>query len=109
MLASSVLCRVVMAQVGNAFACRTERERGRLLGWLSNPALLAAVAAEVLIALALIYLPGLRSAFGLVPIPPGVWLLLAPFALAVYSLDWIRKAIVQKLDSLRHKKGGSRR
>jgi Ca2+-transporting ATPase len=110
LLASSVFfAGVVMAQVGNAFACRTERERGRLLGWLSNPALLAAVAAEVLIALALVYLPGLRAAFGLIPIPPVVWLLLAPFALAVYSLDWIRKAIVQQLDSLRQKKGGSRR
>jgi len=27
---------VVMSQVGNAFACRTEKARGRHLGWLSN-------------------------------------------------------------------------
>ena len=110
LLASSVFfAGVVMAQVGNAFACRTERERGRLLGWLSNRALLAAVAAEVFIALALVYLPGLRSAFGMVPIPPGAWPLLALFAPAVYSMDRIRKSIVQIVDSLREKKGGSRR
>ncbi|MBE3097136.1 MAG: cation-transporting P-type ATPase, partial [Planctomycetes bacterium] len=110
LLASSVyFVGVVMAQVGNAFACRTERERGRLLGWLSNPALLAAVAAEVLIALALVYLPGLRTAFGLVPIPPAIWPILALFALAVYTLDWIRKSIVWTVELLRKKEGGSRR
>jgi Ca2+-transporting ATPase len=106
-LATSVyFAGVVMAQVGNAFACRTERERGRLLGWLSNRALLAAVAAEILIAVGLIYLPGLRSAFGMVPIPPAVWLALICFAPAVYTLDRIRKTIVWQVDLLRQKRGG---
>jgi magnesium-transporting ATPase (P-type) len=100
---------VVMAQVGNAFACRSERERGRRLGWLSNRMLLAGVAAEILIALALIYLPGLDSIFGLVPIPAPLWVVLASFALGVYALDRIRKSVVWHLKLLGSKEGGIRR
>jgi len=109
-LASSVFfAGVVMAQVGNAFACRTERERGRRLGWLSNRRLLYGVAAEILIALALIYLPGLQSVFGLVPIPLAVWPGLMLFAPGVYALDWIRKSVVRQVDLLRSKEGGNHR
>jgi magnesium-transporting ATPase (P-type) len=97
---------VVMAQVGNAFACRTERERGRRLAWLSNRALVFGVAVEVVIALGLIYLPGLRSAFGLVPLSPAYWLGLILFAPAVYTLDWIRKSVVWLVDRLRTEGGG---
>ena len=48
-----------MAQIGNAFACRTERNRGRFLGWLSNPSLLRGIAIEVVILLGLVYIPPL--------------------------------------------------
>ena len=59
-----------MAQVGNAFACRTERNRGRYLGWLSNPTLIRGIIIEVAILLGLIYIPPLANLFGHVPIPP---------------------------------------
>jgi magnesium-transporting ATPase (P-type) len=97
---------VVMAQVGNAFACRTERAGGGKLAWLGNRALVFGVAVEVLIALSLIYLPGLQTAFGLVPIPPAAWLGLVLFAPAVYALDWIRKSVVWLVDRLRTEEGG---
>jgi Ca2+-transporting ATPase len=97
---------VVMAQFGNAFACRTDRERGRRLAWLSNRALVSGVAAEVVIALSLIYLPGLRSVFGMVPLPPALWPGLILFAPAVYSLEWIRKSVAWLVDQLRMEGGG---
>ena len=107
--ASIYFAGVVMAQVGNAFACRSEQERGRRLGWLSNRMLLVGVAAEILIALALIYLPGLNSIFGLVPIPARLWPVLASFALGVYALDRIRKSVVWHVRLLGSKEGGKRR
>ncbi len=97
---------VVMAQVGNALACRTERAWSSRLAWLSNRALVFGIAVELVIALALIYLPGLRSAFGLVPLPPAAWLGLVLFAPAVYVLDWFRKSIVWLVDRLRTEKEG---
>jgi magnesium-transporting ATPase (P-type) len=86
---------VVMAQVGNAFACRTERHRGRTLGWLSNPQLLLGIGIELLILLVLIYLPPLARLFEHVPIPLLLWPGLASYALVIYSLDWMRKWLLR--------------
>jgi len=86
---------VVMAQVGNAFACRTERNRGRFLGWLSNPSLLRGIAIEVGILLSLVYIKPLANLFGHVAIPPVLWLGLGFFPIIVYSLDWIRKWFIR--------------
>jgi magnesium-transporting ATPase (P-type) len=97
---------VVMAQVGNAFACRTERARGGKLAWLGNRALVFGVVVEIVIALSLIYLPGLQTVFGVVPLPPAAWLGLILFAPAVYTLDWIRKSVVWLVDRLRTEEGG---
>lgn len=82
---------VVMAQIGNAFACRTERNRGRFLGWLSNPPLLRGIAIELVILLGLIYVPPLANLFGHTAIPSALWIGLILFPLIIYSLDWIRK------------------
>jgi len=86
---------VVMAQVGNAFACRTERNRGRFLGWLTNPALLRGIAIELVILLVLIYVPPMANLFGHTALPPVLWIGLIVFPLLLYSLDWIRKWLVR--------------
>jgi Ca2+-transporting ATPase len=91
---------VVMAQVGNAFASRTEVNRGRSLGWLSNRYLLAGVLVEIALILALIYQPALARLFQHAPLPPAVWLWLGLYAPALYTLDWIRKAIKRKMQRL---------
>ena len=84
---------VVMAQVGNAFACRTERNRGRFLGWLANPPLLRGIAIELAILLGLIYIKPLANLFGHTALPPVLWVGLIVFPLIIYSMDWIRKWI----------------
>lgn len=86
---------VVMAQVGNAIACRTAKQRGRTLGWFKNRYLWLAVGAEVLIILALIYIPPLARAFTHTPIPAGWWLWLVWYAPVLYLLDWVRKQAVR--------------
>jgi magnesium-transporting ATPase (P-type) len=90
---------VVMSQVGNAFACRSEATRGRYLGWGSNKYLLIAVVGEVLGILFLIYWPPIAPHFEHVPIPLFYWVGLSMFSLIVYSLEWIRKRIVRGLRS----------
>ncbi|HEX7973280.1 MAG TPA: cation-transporting P-type ATPase [Anaerolineales bacterium] len=89
---------VVTAQIGNAFACRSERLRGRYLGWLSNRQLLLAVAAEIVIILLLIYFPPLARAFSHVPLPPIYWAGLILYAPILYTLDWIRKSFLRKIE-----------
>ncbi len=82
---------VVMAQVGNAFACRTERLRGRALGWLSNPGLIGSVMIEILLVVVLVYYPPVAQAFDHVALPAFFWLGLGLFAPILYGLDWLRK------------------
>jgi len=93
---------VVMAQVGNAFACRTERNRGRTLGWLSNPGLWRGIAIELIILLILVYVPPLAEIFGQVAIPPSIWIGLALFPVIIYGMDWIRKMTLQARERFIH-------
>jgi len=86
---------VVMSQVGNAFACRSQAARGRHLGWGSNKYLLFAVAAEIIGIVTLVYWPPLAQHFEHVPIPLFYWVGLSMFSLIVYGLEWIRKRIVR--------------
>jgi Ca2+-transporting ATPase len=93
---------VVMAQVGNAFACRTERNRGRFLGWLSNPTLIRGIIIDVAILLGLIYIPPLANLFGNVPIPPTLWVGLILFPVIIYGMDWILKMIFRLRERFVH-------
>jgi Ca2+-transporting ATPase len=86
---------VVMAQIGNAFACRTERNRGRFLGWLSNPTLLRGIMIEIVILLGLIYIKPLAKLFGHIAIPPILWIGLLFFPAIIYGMDWIRKGLMR--------------
>ena len=92
---------VVMAQVGNAFASRSEIHRGRSLGWLSNRFLLLGVAVEIGLIISLIYLPPLAEAFQHLALPPIFWLWLSLYPVVLYSLErgrkhWSRRARQKK-------------
>ncbi len=92
---------VVMSQVGNAFACRTEVHRGRSLGWTSNRFLLFGIAVEIVLVLVLVYFPPLAAALDHVPLPLAWWAWLAPYGLVLYSLDWIRKSLLRGMNQIK--------
>src|SRR5579859_2961769 len=87
---------VVMSQVGNAFACRTEKARGRQLGWLRNRFLLVGVAVEIVLIVLLIYVPPLAARFEHLPLPIAWWAGLAMYPLVLYGLDRVRKSLVRR-------------
>jgi potassium/sodium efflux P-type ATPase len=91
---------VVMAQVGNAFACRSSKTRSTHLGWFSNRYLLLGVALEIALILALIYIPALSNAFNHARLPARYWLGLCLFGPVLYSLEWIRKALSRRLNRI---------
>jgi magnesium-transporting ATPase (P-type) len=92
---------VVMSQVGNAFACRSSKTRSTYLGWLSNRYLLLGVGIEILLIVALIYVPVLGEAFNHAQLPARYWLGLCLLGPVLYSLEWIRKAISRRLNRIR--------
>jgi magnesium-transporting ATPase (P-type) len=92
---------VVMSQVGNALACRSDRTRSSSLGWLSNKYLLAGILIELLGIIGIIYIPFLAKIFDHIPLPEWMWIILGMNALMLYSIEWIRKSIVRGFRNIR--------
>ncbi len=90
---------VVLAQVGNAFACRSEKLRNTRLGWLSNKYLIFGVLAELVGIWSIINFEFLARNFEHVHIPYRYWIGLAFYPLILYGLEWLRKQVVRKMDS----------
>ncbi len=95
---------VVMSQVGNALACRSDRTRSFYLGWLSNKYIWIGILIELLGIASIIYVPFLAKIFDHIPLPAWMWVGLGLNALVLYSIEWIRKAIVRGIKNIRDRK-----
>jgi Ca2+-transporting ATPase len=95
------LAGVVIAQIGNAFACRTSKAHNTQLGWGSNKMLLAGLALALIVIVGLIYVPGLADDFDSQPFPNILWPFLFLSGFTLYVLEWFRKWILRWLDKLR--------
>lgn len=91
---------VVTSQIGNVFACRTFKAHNRQQGWFSNPTLLLGVALELVVILALIYVPPLAVAFDHAVLPWYFWPVLLLFAPVLYVLEWMRKTFVRRFGKI---------
>ncbi len=90
------LAAIVMSQVGNVLACRTEREPLFRVGVLSNRLVLWGILSELCIIIMLIYTPFFQKVFGLAPLGENDWLLLLVFAPFLLLADEARKLAVRK-------------
>jgi magnesium-transporting ATPase (P-type) len=91
-----VFLGIVLMQVGNAFACRTERASAFSIGLLSNRFLLWGIAFELVFAAVIIYTPLLQPIFGTGPLDARWWLFLLAFVPVIFGLEEGRKAIVRR-------------
>ena len=89
------LAGIVAAQVGNVFACRTDRESVFRVGIGSNRLVLVGVAVEVGTLLLLILLPPLARIFGLAPLALAEWGVLLLFPPLVFLIEEARKGVVR--------------
>jgi magnesium-transporting ATPase (P-type) len=87
---------IVMGQVGAGQAMRTERRSVFSVGLFSNRFLLAGIAFELALAVALVYVPVLNRVFHQAPIPAWWWLALIVWAPVVFFAEEARKAIVRR-------------
>jgi Ca2+-transporting ATPase len=90
------LAGIVASQVGNVFACRTDRESVFRVGLLSNRLVLAGIGAEVVILLGLIVVPPFPAIFGLAPLSFAEWSLLLFFPPVVLLLEETRKWVARQ-------------
>ena len=87
---------IVLAQVGNAFACRTRTASIVQIGPFSNRPLIFGVLASVALMLALIYVPPLAAIFSFVPPTLPQWAVLASFPIVMLSAEESRKWWVRR-------------
>jgi len=90
------LAGIVAAQVGNVFACRTDRESVFQAGLFTNRLVLVGIATEIAILMAFILVPPFPAIFGLAPLSVAEWSLLLAFPPTVLGLEEARKAILRR-------------
>ncbi|MEG4395113.1 cation-translocating P-type ATPase C-terminal domain-containing protein [Microcoleus sp. BROC3] len=89
------LAAIVACQVGNVFACRSERTSIFRLGFFSNRLIWLGIAVEWGLILSIIYFPPLQKVFATAPLSPWQWLMLLLCPPLILIADEIRKKIVQ--------------
>ena len=91
------LATLVCAELFRAYAARSERVSVFKLGLFSNKMMNWATLASMLILMAVIYIPGVNSAFDNVALPPMAWLFILPVALLPFIAGEIHKFISSRL------------
>lgn len=95
------LAGIVAAQVGNVFACRTDRESVFRAGFFGNPLVFVGIAAELGLLLLLIVTPPLAEVFGLATLGVSEWGFLLWIPPAMLLLEEGRKAVARATGSPR--------
>ena len=93
------LASVVMTQVGNLFAHRTERVSVLRLGrrlLFGNRLIWLGIGVEIILILLLVYWPVANGIFGTAPFAPGYWAFLVAWVPALLVADELRKAVVRR-------------
>ncbi|MCL4417400.1 MAG: cation-transporting P-type ATPase [Actinobacteria bacterium] len=89
------LAAIIMTQIGNAFACKTNFESVFKTGFFRNKLLLWGILTEIALVNILIYVPHLNRAFNNAPIGITDWLILIAFIPSVLIAEELRKLILK--------------
>jgi magnesium-transporting ATPase (P-type) len=93
---------IVACQVGTAFAVRTDHASLRSVGVFTNRFLLAGIAASLVFAAALVYLPAMHGVFGTEALSPAQLAIVTPFPFIVWGADEIRRLLIRRYRTGRH-------
>jgi sodium/potassium-transporting ATPase subunit alpha len=90
------LAGIVLAQVVNVFACRSDHRSAVRLGWLSNPLILWGILTELAILGLITYTPIGNDIFGTGPLPLWIFGPLALGALGLFLAEEARKLVARR-------------
>jgi sodium/potassium-transporting ATPase subunit alpha len=93
---SATLAAIVVAQVANVFACRSDRVSLARLGWFTHPLLLWGIVIELVVLVLILYTPWGNAIFGTSPLPLWIFGPLVFGALALLSAEEGRKFFVNR-------------
>ena len=90
------LVAIVLMQVANVFACRSDHLSVAKLGWFSNPLILWGILTELTIVALITYTPIGNQIFGASPLPLWIYAPLVLGALLLLAAEEIRKALANR-------------
>lgn len=90
------LAAIVIAQVANVFACRSERTSMLALGLFTNPLIWAGIGVELLLLALIVYTPLGQGIFGTGPLPLWIWPLLLIGAAGLLLTEEGRKYVLRR-------------
>ena len=91
------LAGIVLAQVANVFACRSDRHSVFRLGWFTNPLILWGIVTELTLLALITYAPLGNNIFGTAPLPVWIFGPLAIGALILLFAEEGRKMVAGRL------------
>ena len=95
---TACLTAIVLMQVVNVHVCRSRRRSFFSLPVVGNRLITTGIVVELALILVVDYTPVGNAVFGTAPIAVGVWVFVLPFALAMFGLEELRKAISRRGD-----------
>ncbi|MCL6638384.1 MAG: cation transporting ATPase C-terminal domain-containing protein [Firmicutes bacterium] len=90
------LSAIILAQMANLFACRSQVDPALRIPLRNNPYILWGLLWEAGVLLLLVYTEPARALFRTYP-PPGTWLFLLAFPPLLLLLDEARKAATKRI------------
>jgi magnesium-transporting ATPase (P-type) len=95
-LSTMVFAAIVLAQMANAFECRSTVTSLRALGPATNRLLVGAVAGEFLILLGFVYLGAMQQLVGHQPLTPVQWVAVLAAPMLLVAAEETRKAVARR-------------
>lgn len=90
------LAAIVVAQVANVFACRSERVSAFTLGFFTNRFVLWGIAVELALLALIVYTPAGNLVLGTGALPWWIWIWLGAGAAGLLLAEELRKALVAR-------------
>ncbi len=87
---------LVMYQMANAFNSRSYEKSAFSINWFSNPSLIAAVAASIILQIAVVHTAIGQRLLGTVALSATEWIIVIAVSLTVFILEEVRKARLKK-------------
>lgn len=96
-----VFVGIVVMQIANIFACRSEKYSAFKIGFFSNKLILWGIAFELIFTAALVYLPFFQKIFNTIGLDWKDWGILFVFMIAIFFIEELRKKISYKKEYLK--------
>jgi sodium/potassium-transporting ATPase subunit alpha len=94
---TACLTAIIIAQIGNVFACRSAKESVLGLGLFTNRLIFIGIGFEICLQLLIVYHPWGNRIFSTSPLSLHIWLVLLPFGFLLLFAEEARKRIALRL------------